>query len=153
MRRAAAALLAGLALGACGGGSDDKPPPRLDTRVPAVDERVIRGWSSALNAGEFERAAAYFERGAIIDQGQPFRLLTLADAIEFNSGLPCRGRVRELLRVQDATIARFELSEGHRGDCKEGGSATVRFVIRRAHIQVFEQFAEPTRPPPGSDTA
>jgi hypothetical protein len=153
MRRVAAALLAGVALAACGGDQAEEPPPRLDTRVPAVDERVIRGWSRALNAGDFDRAAAYFERGAIIDQGQPFRLLTLADAIEFNSGLPCRGHVRELLRVQDATIARFALSEGHRGDCKEGGSATVRFVIRRAHIQVFEQFAEPTGPPAGSDAA
>ena len=154
MRRAPALLLAALALAACGGEERDEPPPRLDTRVPPGDERVIRGWSRELNSAEFERAARYFERGAVIDQGQPFRLLTFEDAVTWNASLPCRGRVRELLRVRGATIARFRLSEGHRGDCREGGEATVRFVIRDGRIRVFEQFAEPGGDdPPGSSAA
>ena len=155
MRRAAALLLTAAAFAGCGGGEERaEPGPRLDTRVPPADERVIRAWSAALNAGEFERAAGYFAIGAVIDQGRRFRLSSFAAAVGWNASLPCRGRVRELLRVRDATIARFRLSEGHRGDCREGGEATVRFVIRDGRIRVFEQFAEPAGDdPPGSSAA
>jgi hypothetical protein len=51
----------------------------------------------------------------------------------------------------DSTIAAFSLREGRTGQCEEGGSARVRFVIRDGEIEEWRQL--PTPPVPRGDVA
>jgi hypothetical protein len=113
------------------------------------DSRVIRGWSAAIDAGDYGRAARYFAPGAIVQQDQTFRLADRAAAIEFNRSLPCRADVTSIVRRDRASLASFKLREGFRGRCREGGTAQVRFVIRSGRIREWRQL--PAAPPvPGS---
>src|ERR1700742_330435 len=67
----------------------DDPLPRRDAPAPPTPrfsraEQLIQGWLAALEVGDYRRAAAYFARGAIVDQGEPVRLRSRAAAIYFN---------------------------------------------------------------------
>lgn len=137
-----AVLLAGL--GACGGsdgGRADQPRP-----APAGDERVIRGWNDAVNAGDFDRAADYFERGATVEQQVEIRLNSHADAEAFSRSLPCRSDVTDVDSADGSSIAAFRLREGRDGECAEGGAARVRFVIRDDKIREWRQLPEAPAP-------
>src|SRR5918911_1248752 len=71
------ALLAG-----CGDGGKASP------------ESVVRAWSTALNAGDNQGAADLFAPGAQVVQGPVgLRLRTHADAVVWNAGLPCSGKI------------------------------------------------------------
>lgn len=154
---AALALASAPALSSCGA-SDDEPRLGEPGDVPAdagvgpeadrsPDERVIRGWSRAVNLGEYERAASFFERGAIVEQIAEVRLATRADAIDFNRSLPCRADVTDVQDERRATLAAFRLREGRTGECADGGRARVRFVIRDGKIREWRQLPTPPSPP------
>ena len=138
---ARAAALSALALGAvgltaCGGGGDDGPS----------EEEVIRGWSGALNAGKYERAASYFAPGAVVEQQREFRLPDREAAIFFNRTLPCRADVTDVEDEGRTTLAAFRLREGRGGRCGPGNgageSARVRFVIEDGRILEWRQLPE-----------
>jgi hypothetical protein len=95
------------------------------------DSEVIRGWSTAVNDADYERAGSFFAAGAVVEQ-QPLelRLPDQAAAARFSSGLPCRADVTD---VED---------EGRSGACAEGGRARVRFVIREGKIAEWRQLPE-----------
>ncbi len=134
----AAALLA--VLGGCGGSDGDRadePGPG-----PQGDERVIRGWNDAVNAGDFDRAADYFEARAIVEQQVEIRLETHDDAEAFSRSLPCRAEVTDVDREKGSSLAAFRLLEGRDGECTEGGVARVRFVIRDGKIREWRQLPE-----------
>ena len=115
-------------------------------------ERVIRGWNQAVNLGRYDRAADFFAPGAVVEQLVEVRLETHADAIAFNRSLPCRADITDVKREDaDSTIAAFSLREGRTGECEEGGSARVRFVIRDREIEEWRQL--PTPPVPRGDVA
>jgi hypothetical protein len=113
----------------------------------SAEERVIRRWSMAVNLGEYERAAAFFERGAVVEQLIEIRLATREDAVEFNRSLPCRADVTDVQREKRSTLAAFRLREGRTGECEEGGRARVRFVIRDGEIHEWRQLPTPPAPP------
>jgi hypothetical protein len=147
MRRAAAVALAGLALAA---GCDDDDPPDEPLPPPQqsgadYEERVIRGWLLALGRDDYTGAADFFAVGAIIDQGEPFRLPSPAAARIFNAGLPCRA---DLVEVEDEpgprSLATFSLREGPGGPCS--GRVKVRFTIVKGKITVWRQFPEEPEP-------
>lgn len=146
-------LLVLLLVAGCGGDDPERrigaaPQPRLDSRVPDAEVRVIRGWISARNRHDFPAAAAFFAPGAIVDQGRPLVLPTRAAAIVWNSGLPCDADLTSVRQVDGLPLATFRLRAGPGGPC--AGEAVVRFTIGKGKIKRFEQL--PTRrrePAPG----
>jgi hypothetical protein len=141
------ALLLLLAVSACEE-EESRPeplPPPLQ-RGAEYEQRVIRGWLLALNREDYVGAADYFAVGAIIDQGDPFRLPSPAAARIFNAGLPCRA---DLARVQDEpgpkSLASFRLRAGPGGPCS--GLVKVRFTIRDGKFTEWRQLPEEPEPP------
>jgi putative copper resistance protein D len=132
-------VLLALGLGSCGGGEDGQS-----------DEEVIRGWITALNEGEFGRAASYFAQGAVIEQAEEVRLRSRSDAIAFNRSLPCRADLTDVDEEGRTTLAAFRLREGRDGRCGPGEgageSARVRFVIRDGRIREWRQLPEEPLP-------
>lgn len=152
-RALAPALAAAALVGGCGSSSDE---PRLgegEDTMPggpapgqSAEERAIRGWNEAVNLGDYERAADFFERGALVEQLGVVRLETRVDAIEFNRGLPCRADVTDVEPDAEGTVAAFRLREGRTGGCEEGGRARVRFVIRDGKFREWRQLPTPAAP-------
>ncbi|HZG48692.1 MAG TPA: hypothetical protein VEY90_04160 [Thermoleophilaceae bacterium] len=149
-----------LAIAGCDSGSDPEREPAADRerdrgQLPSGKEgrglrsyegRVIRGWLLALNRGNYGEAAYYFARGALIDQGEPFRLESETAARTFNAGLPCRA---DLVRLEDegrTVLASFALRPGPGGPC--AGRVRVRYTIRKGKFTEWRQL-EQQEPPAG----
>ena len=132
-RAPAAAVLAALALAGCDG--DEGPS----------DEEVIRGWVEAVSAERYERAAGYFAPGAVVEQAEEFVLDSFADALAFNSGLPCKADLTDVEDEGDTSLAAFRLRRGPGGPCE--GAARVRFTIRDGLIREWRQLPEPPPAP------
>lgn len=152
MRRAAAAAAVVLIAG-CGGGSGPAPQPKPRPAPHAsAGEAVIRAWTKSVYHGEYEKAARLFAKRAIIQQGVSFVLTSRAQAIAFNRSLPCRAKVTGIEREPHGVLlASFDLFPGRDGRCPEGGSARVRFMIRRGKIETWHQLPE-APPAPGQTT-
>jgi hypothetical protein len=121
---------------ACGGGSTSA-------------EGVVRAWSSAVNAGDNQTAADQFATHAEIVQGgveQRFR--TRADAVDWNAGLPCSGRIVQLETRGAEVTATFVLGDRPASRC-DGPGAKARAVIRVRHgkIVLWHQVPVPQPPP------
>jgi hypothetical protein len=150
MRRAALLLAATALIGGCSGDDDDDPEPLPPPQQsgPAYEERVIRGWLLALERDDFDGAAYYFARGAVIDQGEPYRLKSRSAARIFNASLPCRA---DLTDVEDEpgpkALASFALRRGPGGPCS--GIVKVRFTIREGKFTEWRQLPEQPEPPAG----
>ena len=138
-----AAAVALLMVAGCGGSDDDRPSP--DRRSAA--ERVVRGWSAALNRDDFGAAADYFARGALIQQTERFRLTSRRAALAFNRSLPCRGRVTKVRDEGETAVATFTLQP------RPGAPPTacdtsvrVRFRARGGKFVEWRQLPEPAAP-------
>ncbi len=133
---AASALLAGLP--GCAGGEPTEDP-----------EAAIRGWSRAVNAGDYERAGRAFAPGAVVEQGEETRLRTPDDAARFSASLPCRADVIRVEPEERASVATFRLREGRGGGpCR--GDAKVRFTVRGGKLTEWRQL--PQEPPPRGES-
>jgi hypothetical protein len=133
----AALLLVIVALVAgCGGGG-------------ASPETVVREWSEALNAGDNERAADLFAHGAQIVQGNDvFFLQTHDDAVDFNSALPCSGRIVDVKTSEDTATATFLLGDRRKSRCDAPGQkAVAAFKVLHGKIVLWHQLPSPTPPP------
>jgi hypothetical protein len=136
---ALALLILALATG-CGGGSTTSP------------ESVVREWSDALNAGDNQRAADLFARGAQVVQGNDvFFLQTHADAVDFNSSLPCSGKIVSVTTDQDTATATFVLGNRKRSKCDAPGQkAIAAFRVLHGKIVLWHQLPSPApTPTPG----
>jgi hypothetical protein len=142
MHRLWTAGLALLLVAGCGGGSSHQASQRQPAPRPG-DEKVIRGWNKAVNAGDYEKAASYFARNAVVMQDYVLPLTTHKYAVEWNSGLPCRADITFIRPEQTTSLAGFHLREGPHGRCKGGGSAQVRFTIRNGLIRRWQQILTP----------
>lgn len=144
------ALLAVLA----GCDSDSGPTPDDDGGQPAAPQAerpeapgrqgvrspegvVIRDWLQALERSDYPRAATFFVRGALVDQGVPFRLRSDAAARVFNASLPCRANLVALKDEGSRVLASFRLRAGPGGPCK--GTVKVRFSFRGDRFAEFRQ--------------
>ena len=142
---AVATLAAILALGRDGddggetAGREPLPPPVQ--HGAEYEKRVIRGWLLALGRDDYAGAADFFARGALIDQGEPYRLRSAAAARIFNASLPCRA---DLAGVEDEpgprSLASFRLRAGPGGPCS--GIVKVRFTIREGKFTEWLQLPE-----------
>jgi len=136
---AALALLAVLALPAGCGGSSSSP------------ESVVRAWSDALNAGDNERAASLFAEGAeVVQPGRVLFLRTHAQAVGFNSGLPCSGKIISMSTIGDTTTVTFLLGNRKASRCDApGGRAVAAFEVHHGKIVLWHQLpAPPPQPAP-----
>ena len=159
MRTAAPAVLCALILAVAGCNSGDdagdsdtsaartapertKPSRHGPGRGVRSDEgRVIRGWLLALERADYDQAAYYFAPGAIIDQGDPFRLKNESDARSFNASLPCRADLVELEDEGKTVLASFTLRRGPGGPCT--GIVKVRYTIRKGKFTEWRQLPSP----------
>ena len=140
MKRLGLGLAAACALAGCGGESHPS------------DAQVIRSWSSALNRGDYGRAASYFAPGAIVEQAQVFRLPGRRAALAFNRSLPCRADITDIEDEGGTTLASFRLREGPGGPGAScDGSARVRFRLREGRFREWRQLPESS--PPRGQTA
>jgi hypothetical protein len=138
-----AILLGVLALTACGGSKSSS----------ATD--VVRAWSAALDRNDNEQAARLFADGAQVVQNGEETLLTHADAVRWNAGLPCGGRISHLeLHGKTQVLAVFELSNRPRHRCDAvGGQAAAIFQVEHGQIVLWHQTAVPERFAPGGQVA
>ena len=144
MRFASIALvLASLLVAGCD--SDSEQAETQPASTPSTEERIVRAWITALNEGDYDRAARYFAKGAIVDQGRPIKLPNAAAARFFNRSLPCRA---ELVDVDDEpgprALASFTLSEGPGGPCE--GRARVRVTVKDGLFTEWRQLPEGPEP-------
>jgi hypothetical protein len=146
---ATALAVTAAALGGCGGGAVDvkptpAPPKPDDTTAGAA---VIRGWTEAMYKGDYEKAARYFAKDALVQQVETIVLRTHEDAVAFGRSLPCRAKVTSIKQEKNGVLlATFDLFPGVAGTCPDGGNARVRFFIRRGKIETWHQL--PDQPTP-----
>jgi hypothetical protein len=156
--RAAAGLLAALAVAGCGA---QKHPPALHTPavkaqpspvgapVSRAEVAVIRGWSDHLRRGRVAAATRYFALPATVANGATVVLHNRREVRRFNRTLPCGA---ELARWQRApphfVVATFKLTDrvGSHCDAPAGTLAAVAFLIRRRHIVEWLRVDVPDRP-------
>jgi hypothetical protein len=138
-------LAAGVALlvgaGCAGSGDDRRDAP---SPPPSAAERVVRGWSSALNRDDFAAAAGYFAHGALIQQTERFRLTSRRAALDFNRSLPCRGLVTKFHDEGATAVATFTLLPrpgAPRSSCDT--TVRVRFRARGGKFVEWRQLGQP----------
>lgn len=129
MRLFLALGLASLLVAAGCGGSSPSP------------ESVVRAWSEALNSDDNERAADLFATDAEVVQGdQVVRLETHELAVEFNSSLPCSGKIVSISTQGDTATATFLLGDRETSRCDGPGQrATAVFRVREGKIVLWHQ--------------
>jgi hypothetical protein len=124
------------------------PPPVRSTKTPPPGvARIVRRWSTALNAGDNEAAADLFARGARVIQGSlVFVLRTRDDAVRWNAALPCSGRIVKLEVRRNVATAEFVLGDRQTSPCDgPGNHATAEFRVRAGKIVQWRQL--PTEQP------
>jgi limonene-1,2-epoxide hydrolase len=116
---------------------------------PPSAESVVRAWSQALNTDDNERAADLFAPGAeVVQPGQVLRLRTHADAVAWNSALPCAGRIVSIKTAGQTATATFELGDRRKSRCDGPGQrATAIFRVVKGKIVLWHQTASPNSPP------
>ncbi len=137
--RPAAIVIVLLSLTACGGHS---------TASPA---NVVRAWSAALDRNDNEAAGRLFADAAQVIQNSTLTTLpTHADAVQWNSLLPCGGQITSLqLRGTDQVVAVFKLEERPEHRCDAPGSqAAALFEVHDGKIVVWHQTDVPASATP-----
>lgn len=106
---------------------------------------MVHEWIAALKNDDYGRAAGYFARGAIVDQGTPLVLPTPRAARAFNAGLPCRA---DVIDVDDEpgpkALASFRLRAGPGGPCN--GIVQVRVTVRDGRFTEWRQLPQEPEP-------
>ncbi len=139
----AAALLAAVTVGACGGG--DKPSPATTSGAqtapapviaPGVSRgaaNIVRRWADTLRRGDVAGAAKFFAVPSFVaNGGPPAHLTTHAAILDFNRSLPCGARLVRADRAHHGfVIATFVLTERPGpGTCGSGTGGTARTAFR-----------------------
>jgi hypothetical protein len=177
---ATGALLAALALVACGSSKPSTtaphvaaPPPTTTSPstskavpIPPVTghvlpstarpQDVIRAWADTLRHGQIAAAARFFALPSIIANGTaPIELRTRADARAFNESLPCGAILTATTPgPHGLIIATFQLTQRPgSGQCGTGVGHTAQtaFRIKRGRIREWLRVAVTPQSGGGSD--
>jgi limonene-1,2-epoxide hydrolase len=134
-----ALLLVGAAVAALATGCGSSSPSA---------ESVVRAWSQALNSDDNKAAADLFAPGAeIVQAGRVVTLRTHADAVAWNSQLPCSGRIVSITSKGQTATATFELGDREHSRCDGPGErATAIFRVVKGKIVLWHQ-TETAAPP------
>jgi limonene-1,2-epoxide hydrolase len=126
------ALLLGAAVAALATGCGSSSPST---------ESVVRAWSQALNMDDNKAAADLFAPGAeVVQAGHVVTLQTHADAVAWNSRLPCSGRIVSIESKGQTATATFELGDRAHSRCDgPGDRATAIFRVVKGKIVLWHQ--------------
>lgn len=125
--------------------------PSADPRpAPAGAERVIRDWTAAVRAADFEKAASYFAVPSRVQNGGPPRTLdNPALVIAWNATLPCGARLKRLTGAPGGfAIAEFVLTDRRGSSCGSGTGAPAASAIRVRDGRITDWYRLPDGPPP-----
>jgi limonene-1,2-epoxide hydrolase len=113
-------------------------------------ESVVRAWSQALTSDDNNRAAVLVAPGAeVVQSGQVLRLRTHEDAVDWNSALPCAGRIVSITSSGQTATATFELGDRPSSRCDGPGQrATAIFRVVKGKIVLWHQTALEDAPAP-----
>jgi limonene-1,2-epoxide hydrolase len=116
--------------------------------TPPSPESVVRAWSQELNSGDNEGAAKLFAPGAeVVQAGTAIRLNTHAQALAWNTALPCSGRLLSIKTTGDTTRATFVLGDRPKRKCDGPGQrATAIFRVRKGKIVLWHQTSSEPAP-------
>jgi hypothetical protein len=109
--------------------------------TPPSPESVVRAWSQELNTGDNQGAAKLFAPGAeIVQAGTTIRLDTQAQALAWNTALPCSGRIVSITTSGDITRATFILGDRQDQKCDGPGQrATAIVKVKKGKIVLWHQ--------------
>ncbi len=147
-RPPAAALLlaAATAFASCGGGGNSDKTASLPPGHQGV--AVIEGWVNSLTKGNVASAAGYFAVPSEVENGgPPLTLRSRADAVAFNSSLPCGAKLVKATPVHDFIAATFRLTDRPGGGCGSGVGQLARtaFQIRGGKIEQWRRLPNPSQ--------
>jgi limonene-1,2-epoxide hydrolase len=133
------ALLLGAAVAALATGCGSSSPSA---------ESVVRAWSQALNMDDNKGAADLFAPGAeVVQAGRVITLRTHADAVAWNSSLPCSGEIVSIKSKGQTATATFELGDRPHSRCDgPGDRATAIFRVVKGKIVLWHQTSSSTTP-------
>jgi limonene-1,2-epoxide hydrolase len=113
-------------------------------------ESVVRAWSAALHQHDNDTAGSLFAKGAeVVQGGHVLTLRTRRQAVEWNSALPCSGRIVSIHTRGQTATATFVLGDRHHSQCDgPGQQATALFKVVHGKIVLWHQTNEtgPTGP-------
>jgi hypothetical protein len=114
-------------------------------------ESVVRAWSQQLNSGDNEGAAKLFAPGAeVVQAGMTARLETHAEALAWNAGLPCSGRIVSITSTGDTARAVFLLGDRQKSKCDGPGRRTTAIIrVQEGKIVLWHQTATAPAVPAG----
>jgi hypothetical protein len=112
---------------------------------PAAAKRIVRAWSTRLNAYDNVGIARLFARPATFVQGgTALRLETSADIALWHRLLPCAGRIASIAVKGEYATAVFVLANGRNRRCDAPGQkAAAVFRIRNGKIVSWAQVPVP----------
>jgi limonene-1,2-epoxide hydrolase len=116
------------------------------TASPAA---VARAWSKALNENDNVAAARLFAHNArVVQPGLDGLLSSQKLAVEFNSGLPCAGKIVAIAVHGERAVATFVLGQRPKHHCTAPGvKAAALFVVHDGKITLWQQVAVPNPSP------
>jgi hypothetical protein len=140
--RLAVLVVLAFALAACGG-SGKQAAVRS---TPPAPGKIVRAWTTAIATGHDEQAAGLFALGAIVAEGDNWRVIyTERDALEFNANLPCGGTLVAISVRGERALATFSLKNrpAHRCDAARGTIAAALFKVHHGKITLWRQLVQP----------
>ena len=127
-------VICALAVTACGAGKETSP------------EDVARSWSAALDRNDNDAAANLFADGARIVQNGELVLAGHDDAVQWNSSLPCGGKIVSVAKRGDSEVlVVFRLGERPQHRCDAPGQeGAALFRVRDGKIVLWHQTPVPS---------
>ena len=117
---------------------------------PTATKRVVRAWSSRLNAYDNAGAARLFSHPAVFVQGgSALRLETSAQIALWHRLLPCAGRIVSISVDGELATAVFRLANGRHRRCDAPGQKAAA-VFRVRHGKILAWVQVPVPPPVAS---
>lgn len=114
---------------------------------PTATKRVVRAWSSRLNAYDNAGAARLFARPAVFVQGgSALRLETSGQIALWHRLLPCAGRIVSISVDGELATAVFRLANGRHRHCDAPGQKAAA-VFRVRHGKILAWVQVPVPPP------